>query len=1267
MVADSRERMSMFVSGASDLVVKECLTIMLVKEIDVSRLIVHAQKIGEENLKEKTRESKRERKDNRNFSHSRSGGGNHSQGNGSSKKMVPELQRCGKGHRSECLADKNACFGCGKMDHMIRNYPSVAKNEGDNSRWAQSFPSSDSIEGVASKSDMFYPLEMREAKAQTMVADSRERMSMFVSGASDLVVKECLTIMLVKEIDVSRLIVHAQKIGEENLKEKTRESKRERKDNRNFSHSRSGGGNHSQGNGSSKKMVPELQRCGKGHRSECLADKNACFGCGKMDHMIRNYPSVAKNEGDNSRWAQSFPSSDSIEGVASKSDMFYPLEMREAKAQTMVADSRERMSMFVSGASDLVVKECLTIMLVKEIDVSRLIVHAQKIGEENLKEKTRESKRERKDNRNFSHSRSGGGNHSQGNGSSKKMVPELQRCGKGHRSECLADKNACFGCGKMDHMIRNYPSVAKNEGDNSRWAQSFPSSDSIEGVASKSDMFYPLEMREAKAQTMVADSRERMSMFVSGASDLVVKECLTIMLVKEIDVSRLIVHAQKIGEENLKEKTRESKRERKDNRNFSHSRSGGGNHSQGNGSSKKMVPELQRCGKGHRSECLADKNACFGCGKMDHMIRNYPSVAKNEGDNSRWAQSFPSSDSIEGVASKSDMFYPLEMREAKAQTMVADSRERMSMFVSGASDLVVKECLTIMLVKEIDVSRLIVHAQKIGEENLKEKTRESKRERKDNRNFSHSRSGGGNHSQGNGSSKKMVPELQRCGKGHRSECLADKNACFGCGKMDHMIRNYPSVAKNEGDNSRWAQSFPSSDSIEGVASKSDMFYPLEMREAKAQTMVADSRERMSMFVSGASDLVVKECLTIMLVKEIDVSRLIVHAQKIGEENLKEKTRESKRERKDNRNFSHSRSGGGNHSQGNGSSKKMVPELQRCGKGHRSECLADKNACFGCGKMDHMIRNYPSVAKNEGDNSRWAQSFPSSDSIEGVASKSDMFYPLEMREAKAQTMVADSRERMSMFVSGASDLVVKECLTIMLVKEIDVSRLIVHAQKIGEENLKEKTRESKRERKDNRNFSHSRSGGGNHSQGNGSSEKMEPEFQSCGNSHRKNRRSFSKIDAEIRAVKEGLDYCVQKCCLPLTIETDSLITKILDWVREVPWIVAMDGLASGRDIFIPLEMREAKVLEFINLCQGNMSVNEYSLKFIQLSKYAQTMVADSRAMMSKFMSGASDLVVKECLTVMLVKEMDVYRLIVHLQKIEEEKLDSSSTKNRRRET
>ena len=36
-------------------------------------------------------------------------------------------------------------------------------------------------------------------------------------------------------------------------------------------------------------------------------------------------------------------------------------------------------------------------------------------------------------------------------------------------------------------------------------------------------------------------------------------------------------------------------------------------------------------------------------------------------------------------------------------------------------------------------------------------------------------------------------------------------------------------------------------------------------------------------------------------------------------------------------------------------------------------------------------------------------------------------------------------------------------------------------------------------------------------------------------------------------------------------------------------------------FFPMEMREAKVKEFINLKQGSMTVRKYSLKFVKLSR------------------------------------------------------------------
>ena len=43
---------------------------------------------------------------------------------------------------------------------------------------------------------------------------------------------------------------------------------------------------------------------------------------------------------------------------------------------------------------------------------------------------------------------------------------------------------------------------------------------------------------------------------------------------------------------------------------------------------------------------------------------------------------------------------------------------------------------------------------------------------------------------------------------------------------------------------------------------------------------------------------------------------------------------------------------------------------------------------------------------------------------------------------------------------------------------------------------------------------------------------------------------------------------------------------------------------------PRDKREAKVVEFLNLHQGGMSVLEYSFKYTKSSKYAPCLVFDS---------------------------------------------------------
>ena len=54
-----------------------------------------------------------------------------------------------------------------------------------------------------------------------------------------------------------------------------------------------------------------------------------------------------------------------------------------------------------------------------------------------------------------------------------------------------------------------------------------------------------------------------------------------------------------------------------------------------------------------------------------------------------------------------------------------------------------------------------------------------------------------------------------------------------------------------------------------------------------------------------------------------------------------------------------------------------------------------------------------------------------------------------------------------------------------------------------------------------------------------------------------------------------------------------------------------------DRFFPRDIREAKVVEFINLLQGGMNVHEHSLKFTKLSKYAPSFVSYPRDEMSHF--------------------------------------------------
>ncbi|KAF3662284.1 Zinc ion binding, putative isoform 1 [Capsicum annuum] len=148
-----------------------------------------------------------------------------------------------------------------------------------------------------------------------------------------------------------------------------------------------------------------------------------------------------------------------------------------------------------------------------------------------------------------------------------------------------------------------------------------------------------------------------------------------------------------------------------------------------------------------------------------------------------------------------------------------------------------------------------------------------------------------------------------------------------------------------------------------------------------------------------------------------------------------------------------------------------------------------------------------------------------------------------------------------------------------------------------------------------------------------------------------KKPFKKVAKKRSRPKPQSNHQIQ-AAVPLQENGNLVVARIKNFMRMNP--PEFFGSKAGEDPQLYLD-------------EGLMTVNEYCLKFNQLSMYAPDMMADLRASMSKFVTRVSGLVVKECRTAILIGDMDLTRLMMHAQKIKAEKLKKRDINNKRART
>ncbi|XP_049387783.1 uncharacterized protein LOC125852068 [Solanum stenotomum] len=106
--------------------------------------------------------------------------------------------------------------------------------------------------------------------------------------------------------------------------------------------------------------------------------------------------------------------------------------------------------------------------------------------------------------------------------------------------------------------------------------------------------------------------------------------------------------------------------------------------------------------------------------------------------------------------------------------------------------------------------------------------------------------------------------------------------------------------------------------------------------------------------------------------------------------------------------------------------------------------------------------------------------------------------------------------------------------------------------------------------------------------------------------------------------------------------------------EAPSATWKEFIKAFLDYYLPLEIREARVDQFLNLHQGNMSVREYNLKFNSLARYTPNVVTTMEDRVHQYMDRLDSYLVRDCTIASLNKDMDIERMQAFAQKLKDQR-------------